>query len=171
MAKAREARRKYRERRTAAANFPPSADYPTLSTRGASQQSTSHPPSTPSSTIAPTQTPTSAVLRKLDIPKENKEPIDTEILSMRRNHLEEIASNVACPECFQRSIHSVIVKRRGDTIIKMYCLKCRYIVFDNNAPGNFPSEKKKGIYSCYNYSSRIYNDAFGGQVFIVKEAL
>ena len=56
--------------------------------------------------------------------------------------MEEIAHNVACPDCFERSVRSVIVKRHTDTRVKMQCVKCDYIVFDNSVE-NYPSEKKE----------------------------
>ena len=41
--------------------------------------------------------------------------------------MEEIAHNVACPDCFERSVRSVIVKRHTDTRVKMQCVECDYI--------------------------------------------
>ncbi|XP_064116259.1 uncharacterized protein LOC135222050 isoform X1 [Macrobrachium nipponense] len=143
--KAREMKRRKLEERRASAILPPPP------TADPHQPSTSHatattpPPPPPSTTRAPTQTLTSAMRRKIGIQKTEKEVKNIETVFLRRSNLVDIADNVACSVCFENSVKAVVVKRHLDTRVRMFCTKCKFTVFDNNAE-NYQSVKTKGVH-------------------------
>lgn len=100
--------------------------------------SESPPPPPPSMSPSP-----SSVKRKNLLTKESDIPVVTqENVFLKKQSLEELASNVCCPECFEK-MKCIFTRKHADSSFKIVCTKCSYIAKDT---AEDHKSKEKGIY-------------------------
>lgn len=114
----------------------PSVDARVTSSESPPPPSVSPPP--PSLSPSP-----SSVKRKNLLTKESDIPVVTqENVLVKKQSLEELASNVCCPECFE-NMKCIFTRKHADSSFKIVCTKCSYIAKDT---AEDHKSKEKGIY-------------------------
>lgn len=97
-----------------------------------SSSTESQPPHTTSARMSPPPTPsTSSAKRKSLLKKEADIPVaKQESIFVKKQSLEELASNVCCPECFEM-MKWVFTRKHADSSFRIVCTKCAYVAKEN----------------------------------------